>query len=73
MASTFWKLAFASVLLSVSLALPGGRHDADIHDKNIQDIADFAVQKVDAASNSMLRSKLMKLTKVETQVGITTH
>lgn len=61
-------LSLCCVLFSGILAIPGGYSPASVEDENVQEIAHFAVSQIDGGTNSLFRSKLLKLTKVETQV-----
>ena len=69
MASMLWQLAFASLVISVAIAMPGGRQTIDASQAKVKEIGNFAVQEIDETIDSKLRSSLIRVVKVQTQVS----
>ena len=63
------SLLVTCAFLGLNAGIPGGLTPGDVHDENVQKIADFAVDKLDEMSNSMYQSKMTRLVSVKTQVS----
>jgi len=56
------------LVISTTLAKPGGWSPVDVNSQSVQDIASFATNELASRSNSMYESKLLNVVSAQSQV-----